>query len=140
MGYLLIQASSWTTWREKRGQKCSSKSILVLKGISMLLYSQKSCTSISRRQREKKSYELKKKPELVKSVEVDDIIELLRRYKMLDIGETVKNKAEGLITKYGLLPNDALIAATCKHHGIPKIATFDPDFDRVDFLEVITPE
>jgi len=38
---------------------------------------------------------------------------------------------------YGLLPNDALIAATCKHHEIRKIATFDPDFKRVDFLEVI---
>ena len=44
------------------------------------------------------------------------------------------------MTKYKLLPNDALIAATCKHHGIRKIATFDPDFDRVDFLEVVTPE
>ena len=38
---------------------------------------------------------------------------------------------------YGLLPNDALIAATCKHYGIKKIATFDEDFERVDFLEVI---
>lgn len=43
-----------------------------------------------------------------------------------------------LMTKYKLLPNDALIAATCKHYGVKKIATFDPDFDRVDFLEVIT--
>jgi len=42
--------------------------------------------------------------------------------------------------KYGLLPNDALIAATCKHHGISKIAIFDPDFKRVDFLEIITQE
>ncbi|MCK4735955.1 MAG: PIN domain-containing protein [Methanophagales archaeon] len=41
---------------------------------------------------------------------------------------------------YKLLPNDALIAATCKHHGINKIATFDPDFKRVDFLEIITQE
>jgi hypothetical protein len=38
---------------------------------------------------------------------------------------------------YGLLPNDALIAAACKHYGIRKIATFDPDFKRLDFLEVI---
>lgn len=45
-----------------------------------------------------------------------------------------------IIRKYRLLPNDALIAATCKHHGIKKIATFDPDFKRVDFLEIITPE
>ncbi|MHC1610958.1 MAG: PIN domain-containing protein [Candidatus Methanospirareceae archaeon] len=33
--------------------------------------------------------------------------------------------------------DDALIAATCKHYGIKKIATFDPDFKRVDFLEVV---
>ncbi len=39
--------------------------------------------------------------------------------------------------RYRLLPNDALIAATCKHYGIKKIATFDEDFKRVDFLEVI---
>ena len=45
----------------------------------------------------------------------------------------VRNVAE----KYGLLPNDALIATTCKHHGINKIATFDSDFKRVDFLAVI---
>jgi len=39
--------------------------------------------------------------------------------------------------KYSLLPNDALIAATCKHYGIKKIATFDDDFKRVDFLEAV---
>jgi len=42
-----------------------------------------------------------------------------------------------VLSNYDLLPNDALIAATCKHHGIKKIATFDEDFKRVDFLEVI---
>jgi len=42
-----------------------------------------------------------------------------------------------VMEKYHLLPNDALIAATCKHYGIKKIATFDPDFKEVDFLEVI---
>jgi predicted nucleic acid-binding protein len=44
------------------------------------------------------------------------------------------------VKKYGLLPNDALITATCKHYGIDKVVTFDPDFKRVDFLEVITPQ
>ncbi|WP_456329722.1 type II toxin-antitoxin system VapC family toxin [Archaeoglobus sp.] len=42
-----------------------------------------------------------------------------------------------IIEKYRLLPNDALIAATCKQYGIKKIATFDDDFKRVDFLEVV---
>ena len=42
-----------------------------------------------------------------------------------------------IIEKYGLLPNDALIAATCKLYGL-RIATFDEDFRRVEFLEVIS--
>ena len=55
MGYLLTQASFWTT------------------------------------QKEKKSYELKKEPALVKSVELTDIVELLGGYRTLDVGEAVKN-------------------------------------------------
>ncbi|MDI9645268.1 MAG: PIN domain-containing protein [Archaeoglobales archaeon] len=42
-----------------------------------------------------------------------------------------------ILEEYRLFPNDALIAATCKHYGIKKIATFDEDFKRVDFLEVL---
>lgn len=38
--------------------------------------------------------------------------------------------------KYKLLPNDALIVSLCKHYGIRKIATFDKDFERVEFLEI----
>ena len=45
-----------------------------------------------------------------------------------------------MMEKYHLLPNDALIAAICKHHGIREIATFDEDFKRVDFLDVIEME
>ena len=58
----------------------------------------------------------------------------------LIITEEVVEIASSLASKYNLLPNDSLIAATCKHHGINKIATFDPDFDRVEFLAVVTPE
>ena len=32
---------------------------------------------------------------------------------------------------YALLPNDALIVATCREHTIPKIATFDRDFSKI---------
>ncbi len=42
-----------------------------------------------------------------------------------------------IIRKYRLLPNDALITATCKEHGINEIATFDHDFERIDFLVML---
>ena len=58
--------------------------------------------------------------------------------ELLIIDRQVLTGSVDIAFRYGLLPNDALIAATCKHHGIKKIATFDEDFKRVDFLEIIT--
>ena len=40
------------------------------------------------------------------------------------------------VVKYKLLPNDALIAATCKAYDIKDIATFDEDFTRVPWLRI----
>jgi predicted nucleic acid-binding protein len=40
------------------------------------------------------------------------------------------------IEEYGLMPADAIIALTCKHHGIDTILTFDEDFKRVPWLKV----
>ena len=90
----------------------------------------------------KSSFELKKEPELVKSKvpELKKVEDLINITENLPINEVIEEVASRVILQYGLLPNDALIAATCKHYGINKIATFDPDFKRVDFLEVVTPE
>ena len=41
------------------------------------------------------------------------------------------------VETYRLLPNDAAIIAACRYHVIRKIATFDSDFDRVDFIDII---
>mgnify|MGYP000465731822 CR=1 FL=1 len=64
--------------------------------------------------------------------------EFLKKFSIL----ILENKCsvddfQSIMEKYNLLPNDALIAATCKHYGIKKIATFDRDFKRVDFLDVV---
>ncbi len=70
--------------------------------------------------------------------------ELTKFFNLLDdLGITVlrdyQNTSEvwELMKNYNLLPNEALIAATCKHYGIKKIATFDGDFKRVNFLDVV---
>jgi predicted nucleic acid-binding protein len=49
----------------------------------------------------------------------------------------VKELALEIMKEYGLLPNDALIAATCRHYKINTLATFDEDFRRVPWLKVI---
>jgi predicted nucleic acid-binding protein len=58
--------------------------------------------------------------------------------KVLYPNEKILYLSKQLSFDYKLLPNDALIAATCKHYGIKNIATFDSDFDSVDFPDVIT--
>ena len=65
---------------------------------------------------------------LIESIE-QDIIELL------EVNEDILRDSVKVSFTYRLLPNDALIAATCKYYGIRKIATFDEDFDRARFLE-----
>lgn len=65
--------------------------------------------------------------------EVFDVLEVINDVRDLKLIESIAKD-------YRLLPNDALIAATCKHYGIKKIATFDEDFKRVEFLEVVEVE
>jgi predicted nucleic acid-binding protein len=69
-----------------------------------------------------------------------EFLKFLREFEIefLAIPEEGIEIASSLARKHKLLPNDALIAATCKYYGITKIATFDPDFDAVDFLVVIS--
>jgi len=42
-----------------------------------------------------------------------------------------------IIRKYHLLPGDTLIALTCRYYGISTILTFDEDFKRIPWLQVI---
>jgi len=72
-----------------------------------------------------KSYELKKKPEIVKQVELKPVLRLLSLFEELPGSSDITRIAKGMIEKYGFLPNDAIIAATCKHYGIKKIASDD---------------
>ena len=83
---------------------------------------------------------LRKKPEFVRSVDLSPILDLFEILHTLPIDKIEEKEIAEIINKYGLLPNDALIAATCRHYGIKKIATFDDDFNRVNFLEVVKVE
>ncbi|CAD5244249.1 PIN domain-containing protein [Thermococcus camini] len=47
------------------------------------------------------------------------------------------SELRSIMKKYRLMPSDAQIALTCKNYGIEKIATFDSDFKRVDFLKTM---
>ena len=70
------------------------------------------------------------------------VLELIKNdlLKILELNAQIFEISYLFSKKYGLLPNDALIATICKQYDIKKIATFDPDFKRVDSLEIITAE
>ncbi|MEA1924416.1 MAG: type II toxin-antitoxin system VapC family toxin [Candidatus Altiarchaeota archaeon] len=83
--------------------------------------------------------DLKRKPDLLRSLKLDDVFRIFELFQELEGGALIRTLTEGVMEEYGLLPNDALIAATCRFYGIKKIASFDEDFRRVDFLKVLRP-
>ncbi|WP_297489831.1 type II toxin-antitoxin system VapC family toxin [Thermococcus sp.] len=70
---------------------------------------------------------------------VEEAFEKLEEAGFLRITEVTQETiriASQVGRDYKLLPNDALIAASCKENGIERIATFDSDFKRVPFLKI----
>ncbi|OGM11064.1 twitching motility protein PilT [Candidatus Woesebacteria bacterium RBG_16_34_12] len=62
--------------------------------------------------------------------EVFESIEIVHDTKDIKLIENVARTCR-------LMPNDAVIAATCKFYDIKNLATFDADFKRVDYLEIV---
>lgn len=84
--------------------------------------------------------ELSKNPELYKPADTfDEVLDsLLASNVLIFLDETweVVRLSREIRAKFGLLPNDSLIASACEYYGIRKIATFDDDFLRTH-LEVL---
>ncbi|MEL9990291.1 MAG: type II toxin-antitoxin system VapC family toxin [Thermoproteus sp.] len=83
----------------------------------------------------------RRNPALVEMYDlVRDFFEALERsrgLRYLPENEEIIKEAGELAKRFGLLPNDALIAATCRFYGIETIATFDEDFKKIGWLKVI---
>jgi predicted nucleic acid-binding protein len=58
-------------------------------------------------------------------------INLLSKFTFLEPGHTVIPLYLRYMEKYNLLPNDALIMATCKLSNIDWIASYDGDFESI---------
>ena len=71
---------------------------------------------------------------------VDESLKKLRDagfLRILPISEKTIELASEIGEKYQLLPNDALIVATCAEHEIERILTFDSDFEKVPLIKVV---
>lgn len=60
---------------------------------------------------------------------MDKVLELLNSFVMLDLTSEVVKIAEKYIMNFKMLPNDALILATCKCYSIDSLASLDSDFE-----------
>lgn len=75
-------------------------------------------------------YTLKHNPDIIRNLreELLDFSRLFELFLDLEINRTVETLAVEYMIKYGLLPNDALILATCKFHDVKYLISFDSDF------------
>ena len=81
--------------------------------------------------------EIKREPHLIELLNFDAVTKLFEslRVEISPVEYNCKELVE-FISRYFLLPNDALHVATLKRYGITNIATNDPDFERVEWLKV----
>jgi len=68
-----------------------------------------------------------------------DIHVLIGSYGIRVLGVPRYGEMVEEMERYGLLPSDALVVATCRRYGVNILITRDEDFKRVDFLRVIIP-
>ena len=85
----------------------------------------------------RRAYELKENPDELESVDLSPVRKLLGIAAILPTTAEIIEDAYEIIHQYKMLPNDAIIAATCKHYGIKTIATFDKDFKKIPWLNII---
>lgn len=78
---------------------------------------------------------MKGKKEVGKYINERDPREFVDQFRVLDVNESVVSMAYDLIRKYSMLPNDAIILATCKFHEIDLLASLDRDFEEACRLE-----
>ena len=86
---------------------------------------------------------LKEHPNLVRelreyAIVVQELIEG-RNLGMIEVTDRDLIRSQGLRERYGLLTNDSIIAQLILDYDIPAIATNDPDFERVEGVQVFKP-
>ncbi len=82
---------------------------------------------------------LKANPKIISKIDIRKSSDLFKIFSVLPISESEVEECYRAIKDHALLTNDAFHVATMKGHGITDIATNDPDFDRVEWLNVWKP-
>ncbi|AKG90829.1 putative nucleic acid-binding protein, contains PIN domain [Geoglobus ahangari] len=72
---------------------------------------------------------MKGKGEISEYIDEKDPLEFINQFSILQVDEEVVEKSYDLMKEYSLLPNDAIILATCIKHEVDVLVTLDGDFE-----------
>ena len=82
---------------------------------------------------------IKSNSEIVSEVDLDKVTAILSMKNIQLIHDIKIDMVGENMTKRNLLSADAIHVSSCKLHGIDNMATNDPDFEGVDFLNLWVP-
>lgn len=68
---------------------------------------------------------IKRKGLIPSYLDASEVSVFLRQFSVLSTNTDITSAVPGLMVKHNLLPNDALILATCLWHRIPYLASYD---------------
>ena len=68
---------------------------------------------------------IKRKALISSYLDESEVSIFLRQFSVLSTNTDITSAVPGLMVKYNLLPNNALILATCLQHRIPYLASYD---------------
>ena len=76
---------------------------------------------------------------VLEEVDFHKPLALLALFRVLPLNKAVLETSYGFMTRYQLLPADAIDAALIRRHNLPALATRDDDFDHIEALDVYKP-
>ncbi len=82
---------------------------------------------------------LKRHRAVLEEVDFHKPLALLALLRVLPLDNAVLGNSYDLMTRYRLLPADAIDAALIARHNLPALASRDDDFDHIDSLDVYKP-
>ncbi len=81
---------------------------------------------------------LKMQKQIPAVLQNNEAYKILQHFRFLDTAEEVVSLTPALMQQYNLLPNDSIIIATCKIHGINYLASYDSELKDVCLNEGIS--
>jgi len=82
---------------------------------------------------------LKKNPAKISEIELETPRHLFGIFRILPVTSNIIELSHNMISRYSMLPNDAIHLSTMETYGITNLASNDSDFERVPWIKLYKP-